>query len=226
MAAHNSAATGCSVKGNLMRQFILGLIAAGAIGLVIGCGTKSAEAPASSSASNTNTESKLDTDEKTPTPAGEKLAAPKLEARIEATWDSKLKDYKEPASAAAMPDTPPSANCAITGRVRLFLADKEKSQEADGKLTVMLYDCTPNPSFDEPRLTDEWPFEGEILKHYRTGNVADPEYTFLLPWCSFNKDTTKVRIDVKYESKTGTTLNIQGEVLTLDHSEMKGPTDK
>ena len=222
MAAHGSAATGCSVKGNLMRQLILGLIAVGTLALVIGCGSKQADAPPTSSANNNVTEVKKDNSEKPPVSVGEKLAAPTVEARIEATWDSKLKYYKEPTSAGAKTTTPPSADCAVSGHVRLVLPEKE----ADGLLTVTLYDCTPQPGPDEPRLNCEWHIEGMMLKHFRTENVADPEYTFVLPWDTYKKDMTKVRIDMKYEPKTGTTLNIQGEVLTLDHSEMKGPTDK
>jgi hypothetical protein len=223
MAAHGSAATGCLVERNLMRHLILGSLAIGTLALVIGCGTKNAD---TSPAANNNTESKKDADDKAPASAGEKLATTKSEARVEATWEGKLKSYMEPASAAATTGTPPSAGCAVAGRVRLFLTEKGKPQETDGSLTVMLYDCSPDSGLAEPLRIQEWHFEGELLKYFHAENDADSEYSFVLPWNTYKKDMTNVRIDVKYEPKTGSALTTKGEVLTLDHSEMTERTEK
>lgn len=204
-----------------MRQLILGSIAATTFFLVVGCGTKRTAAPPAATADNNATESKQDADHKPPAPATDSKPAKKLEAKLEATWDGKLHYYAEPASAVSKTATPPPTNCAVAGRVRLFAADQEKPQEADGTLTVMLLDCTPQTGFEEPLLVYEWRIEADSLKTFLAEKTAGPEYAFVLPWDSYKKEITQVRLDVKYEPKTGPPLLTKSDVLMLDHSEMK-----
>jgi hypothetical protein len=189
-----------------MRQLIIGSLAAGTIAFVIGCGTKRAEAPPASSASDNTPEIKLDTDDNL-SPEEEKKPAKNLEARIEATWESKLR-YQA--------DSPPT-NCAVAGRVRLFATD----QETAGEITIELYDHTQQPSVPEPVLLQEWRIESDSLKHFLAEKTASPEYNFVLPWSTYKPEITQVRLEVKYEPKSGKMLSTKSDVLTLDHSDMK-----
>jgi hypothetical protein len=214
MAAHGSAATDGAVERNLMRHLILGSIATGTLALIVGCGTKHADAPAAATSNNNVTETKPETDDKTPAPVADtKPAAKQEEARIVATWEAKLHYYEEPGKGSK------TGTCAVAGQVRLFAAGQDKPQAADGELSVMLYDCSPETGFDEPPLIYEWRIDADSLKSFLADKAE--EYTFLLPWDAYKKEVTKARIDVKYTPKNGNALLTKSEILTLDQSEMK-----
>ena len=162
-------------------------------------------------ANDVTAESKPDRDEQPSPPVEEKKPATDREARIEATWESKLR-YQ--------PDSPPT-NCAVAGRVRFFVSEKEAAQEAAGQVTIELYDHTPQPGGTEPLLLEEWRIDGDSLKHFLAEKAVSPEYNFVLPWSTYKPEIAQVRMEVKYEPKSGKTLSAKSDVLTLDRSEMK-----
>jgi hypothetical protein len=196
-----------AVERNLMRQIILGSLAAATIAFVFGCGSK----PAAPQATEPTSESKPQTTAETTPPVEEAKPAKNLDAKIEATWESKLR-YQA--------NTPPT-NCAVAGRVRLFAADKETPQKGDGQVSILLYDHTLQSSAGEPLLIEEWRIDADSLKHFLVEDAAAPVYSFVLPWSTYKPEITQVQMEVKYEPKSGKTLSTKSDVLTLDHSEMK-----
>jgi hypothetical protein len=196
-----------------MRRQIIGSMAASAVvlalGGVLGCnrGGPDPGAPPSNNVSETKHEGDHDS------AAGDAETKTKKnrEEHLEATWEGKL-HY--------MPGAPPT-NCAVAGRVRLFAADENTPKAADGILTIMLLDSTSRSGDSEPLLIEEWRIDADSLQSFRNQNAAHPEYTFMLPWSTYKNEIEKMRLDVKYEPKSGRTLVKEGEVLTIDPSEMK-----
>lgn len=200
----------------MRRRHITGCLAAGTLAFIIGCGTKQADAPPAPSPSSVAEDREPQVEEKQTLVVEDKAPAPQRDARIEAVWESKLRNQ---------PDSPPS-NCAIAGHVRFFRAGKESSEEADGVVTIQLHDRTVTPQGEEPPPLEEWRIEGGTLKYFLASQVSSPEYTFVLPWSSYKPEITQVRMEVKYESKSGNTVSAKSDVLTLDRSELKEAVSK
>jgi len=148
----------------------------------------------------------------TPPPSkDEPKPATKREARVKSVWDAKV-HYQ--------PDSPPT-NCAVAGQVRLFAANEDRPQKGNGTLIVMLLDCTPQSGVNEPTLIEEWRIEADTLQHFLATDSTEAVYSLVLPWSTYKPDIASMRVDVKYDPKEGSSLFAQGEILRIDHGEMK-----
>jgi len=193
-----------------MRRLILGSLAAATAAFVLGCGTKHADAPPAPQPSAVADDGKPDADEKPSSSNEEKTPAKARAAHIEAAWESKLR-YQ--------PDSPPT-NCAVAGRVRFFSEEKETPQEANGHVTIQLFDQT-SPGDEKAPPLEEWSIDATTVKFFLAANTSSPEYAFVLPWSTYKPEITQVRMEVKYEPKAGQSVTAKSDVLTLDRSEMK-----
>ena len=110
----------------------------------------------------------------------------------------------------------------LAGQMFLFDSHDHPAQ-ADGILTIDLYDETIRPN-GQPHLKPErWQFRKDVLKALRTVDERfGPSYVLFLPWPSYRPDVTRVRITVRFDpdqnQKGAFTLYAPDSMLNLDAS--------
>lgn len=76
-----------------------------------------------------------------------------------------------------------------------------QSVEAEGTLTIDLFDETPYPPGKPGNIPERWEFKKDALKKLRSVDERFGKcYVLFLPWPSYRPDVTRVRIVVRYDA--------------------------
>jgi len=130
-------------------------------------------------------------------------------AEMVVMWRNKIDFLPDPTRNGAM-------GAGLAGQMFLFDPKMQFSQ-AEGKLTVALYDETlrqPGQPGGEPQV---WEFTKETLKNLRTPDERwGMGYALFLPWPAYRPDVSRVRIAARFEPEQGHALYAQETRITLD----------
>ncbi len=143
--------------------------------------------------------------------ADEKPAKPGIPvAALLPQWSRKVEMGTNPVDNKPMP--------AIVGRIYFFDA-KYNPVEADGTLTVELYDDT-NRSADKPcEKLGTWNIDPKQLAKWKSSDpVVGTGYTLALPWPSYKPDIAQIQITVRYTPRSGQPLSLQDQAMTLEQN--------
>jgi hypothetical protein len=106
----------------------------------------------------------------------------------------------------------------LVGQLFLFGPNMQFA-DANGKLTVALYDESPRPPGQEPNKPEGWEFTKETLQKLKTPDERfGMSYALFLPWPTYRPDVTRVRIAVRYEQENGHALFVPETRITIDNS--------
>jgi hypothetical protein len=112
----------------------------------------------------------------------------------------------------------------LAGQVFLFSSNMQPVN-ADGTITVDLYDETPRPPGQPPNKPERWEFTREILKNLRSvDDRFGKDYVLFLPWPTYRFDVSRVRITVRYDAENGQTLYAPQSNITIDTSLPNSPS--
>jgi hypothetical protein len=144
-------------------------------------------------------------------------AAKGTATEIAVAWQNHIDYLPDPTRQGAMG---PGLAC------QMFLFDShDHPAQADGTLTVDIYDETIRPN-GQPRMKPErWQLRKDILKSLRTVDERfGPTYVLFLPWPSYRPDVTRVRITVRFDpdQKGAFTLYAPESKLNLGPSPGRG----
>lgn len=104
----------------------------------------------------------------------------------------------------------------LVGQLFLFGPRMEFAQ-AEGKLTVALYDETPRPPGAPQPKPMGWEFTKDVLQRLRTPDERfGMSYALFLPWQDYRPDVTKVRIAIRFDPEQGFPLYAPETRLSLD----------
>jgi hypothetical protein len=105
----------------------------------------------------------------------------------------------------------------LAGQMFLF-GPGLQTVEADGSLTVDLFDETPRPPGQPGNVPERWNFDRETLKKLRSVDERFGKcYVLFLPWPTYRPDVTKVRLVVRYQAD-GKTIMPEETKLTLGNN--------
>ncbi len=112
----------------------------------------------------------------------------------------------------------------LVGQLFLFGSGLQFA-EANGKLTVALYDESPRPPGQQPNQPEGWEFTKETLQKLKTPDERfGMSYALFLPWPTYRPDVTRVRIAVRYDPEQGHPLFAPETRVTIDTSMPGGST--
>lgn len=109
----------------------------------------------------------------------------------------------------------------LAGRVWVFSKDG-RTVEADGPLTIELYDQNPEAK-GKPQLLAVWTYNPEILKTLWREDRRGEGYTLMLPCDPAAARLKKIKLEVKYTPKAGRVSNAEAAVLNLLYDEGSSP---
>jgi len=150
-------------------------------------------------------------DGKSSTTATAAMAKPGIPAAsLTASWSRTVEVGTDPNHHTPMP--------AIVGRAYFFDA-KLRPVEADGKLTVELFDDT-NRRIGKPSVKlEEWNINSEQLaKMVNKDPLIGTGYSLILPWPSFKSDVGQIHMVIHYTPKSGQALTMSDQIMTLEQS--------
>lgn len=116
-------------------------------------------------------------------------------AEIAVAWHNYVEYLPDPTKQGAM-------GPGLVGQMFLF-DSRDYPAQADGTLTVDLYDETMRPNGQPGLQPERWQFRKDILKTLRTVDERfGPNYVLFLPWRNYRPDVTSVRITVRFDPDT------------------------
>jgi hypothetical protein len=173
----------------------------GVAAFTAGCDTLQRQPPASDAKSSTVAAAAPD-----PKPA--KPGVPV--ATILATWSPKIELGTNPVDNAPMP--------AIVGRVYLFDA-KDRTVEADGKVTVELFNDTNRQVGKPCEKLGNWTIDPKLLAGWRSKDpMIGVGYSMVLPWPTFKSEISQIHMVVHYIPRSGQTLTLADQIMTVEQS--------
>ena len=109
-------------------------------------------------------------------------------------------------------------NPGVVGQV-FFFGPNDQFTEANGKLTIALYDETPRPAGQPAATPEGWEFDKETLRKLRTSDERFGVcYGLFLPWPTYRPDITRIRIAVRYDPEQGFPLYATETRITFDNT--------
>jgi hypothetical protein len=100
-----------------------------------------------------------------------------------------------------------------------LLGPNDQFAQADGKLTIALYDETPRPPGQPGNIPEGWEFDKKTLQSLRTTDERFGLcYGLFLPWPTYRPDVTRIRIAVRYDPENGHPVYAAESKITLDNT--------
>lgn len=119
-------------------------------------------------------------------------------AQVAAVWADGLVMQADPAQGGRI--TP-----GFAGRVYFFNQDMSQTRQADGTLTISLYDNTQAAAADPPPK-EVWNLDAATLASIQKRDAVGWGYNIWLPWSTMSAKTNAVTLVVEYRDPTGRPL--------------------
>jgi hypothetical protein len=94
----------------------------------------------------------------------------------------------------------------LIGRLYLFGEEVGFPLQAEGTVTVDLYDITPANTQGKPKMLERWEIDKETLKRLGRKDTIGWGYTLFLPWSTYRPDVTRVQMQAKFVPDRGIPL--------------------
>ena len=118
--------------------------------------------------------------------------AGRMPCQLVSTWKNEVVHVADPVHGGApIPG--------LAGRFYLFGEEVDTPIEAEGNLTVDLYDLTKGPG-GQPVLLENWQLDPVTLKKLKRKDPVGEGYTLFLPWGTYRPDITRVQLKLKYDA--------------------------
>jgi len=93
----------------------------------------------------------------------------------------------------------------VVGRLYLFGEEVGFPLNADGKVTVDLYDIT-GANLAKPKMLERWEIDRETLKRLGRKDTIGWGYTLFLPWSTYKPEITRVQLQARFVPDKGIPL--------------------
>jgi hypothetical protein len=126
-------------------------------------------------------------------------------------WRDRVEYLPDPTKNGAM-------GAGIVGQ--MFLYDREmKFVNADGSLTIEMYDESHRIPGVEPKFLGKWTFSKDVIRQLITVDERwGKSYALFLPWPDYKADISRVRLAGRYEQDGGHTVYIQPSTVTFNQN--------
>ena len=125
-----------------------------------------------------------------------KTDSAKAAIHIMSMWRDKVEYLPDPTKNGAM-------GAGIVGQLFLYGPDM-KFVDANGTLTIEMYDETVKAGRAEPIFLGKWTFDKEVLRRLITVDERwGKSYALFLPWPDYKADITRVSLKVRYDQEGG-----------------------
>lgn len=116
----------------------------------------------------------------------------RMPCQIVSTWKNEVVHVADPVHGGS--PTP-----GLAGRFYLFGEEVDTPIEAEGNLTVDLFDLSKGPG-TQPLLLENWQLDPVTLKKLKRKDPVGEGYTLFLPWATYRPDITRVQLKLKYDA--------------------------
>jgi hypothetical protein len=136
------------------------------------------------------------------------LKQPPVATQVVAQWSNRVHYEPDPINGGVQ-------RPGIVGRVYLFDGEVKEPLDGDGSFIVSLFDDT-NGQSEKP--IEIWCFDPEALHKLLRKDIVGNGYTLFLPWSTYKREITNVRMTVRYDAKQGgAPLYSPNAPMTLEH---------
>ena len=94
----------------------------------------------------------------------------------------------------------------LIGRLYLFGEEVGFPLNAEGTVTVDLYDITPANTQGKPKMLERWEIDKDTLKRLGRKDTIGWGYTLFLPWSTYRPDITRVQMQARFVPERGIPL--------------------
>lgn len=130
--------------------------------------------------------------------------AKKVPCQIVCTWQNNVAFVADPTRGG-------NPGPGLVGRLYLFGPEVDHPMEAEGTLTVDLYDDTGAA----PRMVERWIIDPQTLARLSKRDMIGCGYTVFLPWSQYRPDISKVRLRSNFQSAAAKAPLYTENVVTL-----------
>ncbi|MFO0865640.1 MAG: hypothetical protein U0744_13475 [Gemmataceae bacterium] len=94
----------------------------------------------------------------------------------------------------------------LIGRLYLFGEEVGFPLQAEGTVTVDLYDITPANTQGKPKMLERWEIDKDTLKRLGRKDTIGWGYTLFLPWSTYRPDIARVQLQARFVPEKGIPL--------------------
>ena len=116
----------------------------------------------------------------------------RMPCQLVSTWKNEVVHVADPVHGGS--PTP-----GLAGRFYLFGEEVDTPIEAEGNLTIDLFDLSKGPG-TQPVLLENWQLDPVTLKKLKRKDPVGEGYTLFLPWATFRPDINRVQLKLKYDA--------------------------
>jgi hypothetical protein len=91
----------------------------------------------------------------------------------------------------------------LMGRVVFFAQDMTVPREADGTLTVELFDPAQHGPDGGPRLLEKWIIVPDKFRLLKRQDIVGTGYSLFLPWSTYRPDLKQVHLRTCFQPRAG-----------------------